>query len=226
MCGRYGFHETHAKLREALQLTEPPPPTPERYNIAPTQTVPVVVQEGARRSLGSWRWGISVKREGRSPLTVFNVRSDTLLTNGLWRSRLLKARLVAPASHFYEWVQQPGAQAKTPLLIRRRDGRPLCIAALAGHSDHEPGGRAFTLITTSAAPGLTHLHSRWPAVLDEDSLDVWLDPTTSLEALAELLTPAPAGWFEHFAVGTGVNSVANDSPALALPVVGERSSGC
>ena len=53
---------------------------------------------------------------------------------------------------------------------------------------------------------------------DEESLDVWFDPSTSLDALSELLMPAPAAWFEYFAVGSGVNNVANDSPELALPI--------
>lgn len=217
MCGRYGFHETRADVRAALALTEPPAELPERYNIAPTQPAPVVGQDARGRRLGQMRWGIRLAGEGRAR-TVFNLRSETVLRDGLWRNRLLRARLVAPASHFYEWVAEPGSRARTPLLIRRRDGGPLCLAALFAHSDHEPGGHAFTLITTSAPPELAHIHARWPAVLDADSLDVWFDPATSLDALAELLLPPPAGWFEHFAVGPAVNNVANDSPELALPV--------
>ena len=217
MCGRYGFHEGQAVLRKALRLTEEPPKVPDRYNLAPTQTVPVVGQDDRGRRLGEMRWGIALKREGRPASTIFNIRADTVLKNGLWRSRLLKARIVAPASHFYEWVGEPGSKARTPLLIKRRDGRPLCIAAVFGHSDHEADGRALTLITTEAPPELSHIHLRWPAVLDEDSLEVWFDPATSLDALAELLMPPPAGWFEYFAVGPAVNNVRNDSPDLAAP---------
>jgi putative SOS response-associated peptidase YedK len=218
VCGRYGFREGQRALREALRLTEQPPELPARYNLAPTQTAPVAGQDDRGRRLGELRWGISLKRQGRPASTIFNIRADTVLRNGLWRSRLLKARLVAPASHFYEWVREPGSEAKAPLLIRRRDGRPLCIAAVFGGSDHEAGGRAFTLITTEAPRELSHIHSRWPVVLDEDSLDVWFDPATSLDALAELLGTPPASWFEYFEVGPGVNNVRNDSPDLAAPL--------
>lgn len=217
MCGRYGFHETRVAITAALKLTEPAPDVPERYNLAPTQPAPVAGQDGRGRRLGQLRWGIKLDRPGRPPQLVFNLRSETVLRNGLWHSRLLRARLVAPASHFYEWVARPGAKARTPLLIRRRDGRPLCFAALFARSDHEPEGRAFALITTAAPPALTHLHSRWPVVLDADSVDTWLDPQASIGALEELLLPPPAEWFEHFEVGTGVNSVADDSPELANP---------
>lgn len=219
MCGRYGFKETSQDLAQALRLTELPAPVPARYNLAPTQPAPVVGQDDRGRRLGQLRWGLSLARQDRSPLTVFNLRANTALKGGLWRSRLQKARLIAPASHFYEWVQSPGSTKKAPILIRRPDGQPLCFAAIFGHSDHEPGGKAFTIITTDAPPGLAHLHSRWPVVLDPDSLNVWFDPSTSLDALSELLLPPPASWFEHFAVSTAVNSVANDSPELAIPAL-------
>lgn len=219
MCGRYGFAETSEDLRRALRLTEPAAQPPERYNLAPTQPAPVVGQDQRGRRVGELRWGVALTREGRVPRTIFNLRAETVLKNGLWRSRLLKARLVAPASHFYEWVQRSGTRQKTPTLIRRRDGEPLCLAAIFAASDHEPGSHGFSLISTEAPPALAQLHSRWPVVLDPDALDVWFDPDTSLEALAELLLPPPASWFEYYAVRTAVNSVANDSPDLALPLV-------
>ncbi len=222
MCGRYGNNSTAAEFRMALALSATPPEPEPRYNIAPTQQAPVVKQDEAGRHMDLMRWGIQLppRADGKKGPPIFNIRAETLLTSGLWKSRLLKARVVAPAGWFYEWVAVPGQKAKQPLLIRRRDGAPLAFAALVARSDHEEGGRAYTLITTAtdSSPELAQIHHRWPVCLDPDSVDVWLDPETRLEALAELLMAPAASLFEHFPVSDLVNRVGNDSPEVAAPL--------
>lgn len=193
-----------------------------RYNIAPTTKAPVVKQEGPKRTLDLIRWGIQlpVKADGKKRPPLFNIRAETLLENPMWKSRLLKARMVAPAGWFYEWVEVPGEKRKQPVLIRRRDGEPLAFAALIAKSDHEEGGQAYTLITTSTAgqPELQKIHHRWPVCLDPGAVDVWLDPETRLEALSELLMPPSATLFEHYAVSDLVNKVGNEGPEVAQPL--------
>jgi putative SOS response-associated peptidase YedK len=222
MCGRYGNSSTPAEFRQHLALSSGLAEYHPRYNIAPTQKAPVVKQEGVRRDMSLMRWGIQLppKADGTKGPPIFNIRAETLLTNGLWKSRLLKARAVAPAGWFYEWVAVPGQKAKQPVLIRRRDGAPLAFAALVAKSDHEEGGEAYTLITTSTdgQPELQKIHHRWPVCLDPESIDVWLDPETRLEALAELLMPPSPSLFERYAVSELVNKVGNEGPRLAEPV--------
>lgn len=222
MCGRYGNNSTPAEFRQALALSMAAPDLKPRYNIAPTQKAPIVSQDESGRRMELMRWGIQLppKADGKKGPPIFNIRAETLLTNGLWKSRLKKARIVAPAGWFYEWVAIPGQKTKQPVLIRRRDGAPLAFAALVAKSDHEEGGLAYTLITTTtdSQPELAKIHHRWPVCLDPDSVDVWLDPETRLEALAELLMAPPASLFEHFPISDLVNRVGNDSPEVAQPL--------
>lgn len=222
MCGRYGNTSTPAEFRQHLAISAAVPEYRPRYNIAPTQKAPIVRQDGPERSVDLMRWGIQLppKADGKKGPPIFNIRAETLLTNGLWKSRLLKARVVAPAGWFYEWVAVPGQSAKQPLLIRRRDGAPLAFAALVAKSDHEAGGLAYTLITTTteSQPELAKIHHRWPVCLDPDSVDVWLDPEIRLDALSELLVPPSATLFENFPVTVLVNKVGNDSPWVAEPL--------
>ncbi len=72
--------------------------------------------------------------------------------------------------------------------------------------------------TTDSQPELAKIHHRWPVCLDPDSVDVWLDSETRLEALSELLMAPSASLFEHFAVSDAVNNVRNDGPELAEPM--------
>jgi putative SOS response-associated peptidase YedK len=219
MCGRYGFRAGGPELRGALELGGSPPDFAARYNLAPTQPAPVVLREAGANVARELRWGaqMGLRADGRRRPPVFNIRSETLRGEGLWRQRLRDSRLVAPASWFYEWVGP--ARSRQPVLIRRADGRLLAFAGLAVRSDHEPGGRAFTIVTAPAPRDLSHLHHRWPVCLDEEGAQVWLDPETRLEALEELLLPPPAAWFTFHPVSDLVNNVANDAPEVAEPAV-------
>ncbi len=90
MCGRYALIQSEAmELRLGIEdldnleeWSEPrvPPPTEPRYNIAPSQIVPVVVERPERRVLVPMSWGFRPKWMARSGKVGprINARSETI----------------------------------------------------------------------------------------------------------------------------------------------------
>ena len=81
---------------------------------------------------------------------------------------------------------------------------------------------SFSIITTMASPTLADIHHRQPAIIDPDRFDDWLDPTSPVSRLLQLVREPRAGPYERRAVSTRVNSVQNDDPGIPAPVSEER----
>jgi len=174
VCGRIGFDIRPGQLAERFPWLRIPEDLPPRYNVAPTQSLFVVDERNRKASL--MRWGI----DGHSRTGHFNLREETIADNPRY-SRL--PPVVVPVSHFYEW------SGRQPMLVARRDGRPLLLAGLQGEWEGEP---AVAVVTTAATGVIVPLHSRMPVLLEE----------------AELLVRP---------VSRLVNDVSNDGPELLEP---------
>lgn len=197
-----------------------------RYNVAPTdQVLAVATSEGVRR-LGTLSWGLvpawaNAAGGGRR---MVNLRSETVAERPGFRRLLQQRRCIVPADGFYEWQGRPDGRAKQPYLIRSRDGSPLALAGLwdvwSDRSDPEADRlRTCTVLTTAPNEVLAALHDRMPVILPPQVWDAWLDPSvTDLGELAAHLRPCDDALLELVAVGTAVNSVGNDGPALIEPV--------
>ena len=221
MCGRFvqqyaGDIPTRfgATAAQAVQLA-----LTSRYNVAPTQQVPVVVErEPGERRVELVRWGLK-PRFGNTALTLFNARSETLLEKASFRRLLPRGRCLVPADGFYEWEKVGGA--KLPWLYRLKDARPFAFAGLYD-TWTEPDGRevaACTVLTTAPNELVLPVHDRMPVILPRDAWWPWLDPAEpDLAFLQSLLTPLPDGALELYPVSTLVNSVRNDGPDLVVPV--------
>ena len=156
----------------------------ERYNIAPTQKAPVILEgpDGGRR-MGLMRWGL-VPFWADSPSIgnrLINARSETAASKPAFRDAWRRRRCVVPADGFYEW-RKPGPDAgadggKTPFWIHRADGRPLAMAGL-WERWRDPASEeelhTFTILTRDATPWMVPLHARMPAVLEGELIGAWL----------------------------------------------------
>jgi len=149
-----------------------------RYNIAPTQSVPVInVGQGERR-LSLMRWGVT---PAWSKAALINARAETITSKATFR-RLLLQRCLVPADGFYEWKLE--GRKKTPYRVTLRETSLFAFAGL--WSDGGDGERSFVIITTSAPTTLQGLHDRMPAILTlADQHEAWLSAPL-LDALALL----------------------------------------
>lgn len=220
MCGRYAITLPPEAYREAFGYAEQPN-FPPRFNVAPTQPVPVVIGDGGARHFRLVRWGFLpswVKDPKNFPL-VINARGETIESKPTFRNALKRRRCIFLADGFYEWQRRGGGKA--PFLIRRRDRGPLPLAGLWETYSDPDGGEIDTaaIVTTDANGTLSGVHDRMPVILGSDGIGAWLD-TGEVEAKAamKLVRPCPDDWLDLTPVSPRVNNVRNDDPEVQTPL--------
>ena len=222
MCGRYTLYHDEEDLTSLFEL-DAFALTP-RYNVAPSQTVPIVrVGEGGRRERCDARWGLVpewVKTPSAFKALLFNARSETIAEKPSFRDAARRARCAVPASGFYEWALGDDGR-KQPWYVHRRDGAPLIFAGLyAVRGDGGSGGSvgssvSATVLTTAPNATLAPLHDRMPVVLDPAAIGRWLDPEErDPHALDDVLVPCPDDWLAAYPVGPEVGNARVDDPRL------------
>ena len=222
MCGRYAFFSPAEAMRRAFAV-EDVPPLEARYNIAPTQPVPVVrqLQPGAR-SVALLHWGLvpAWARDRSIGNRMINARAETLGERPAYRRAFQKRRCLVAADGWYEW--QATAGGKQPWFIRARNGGPLGFAGLWESWREPESGDPFescTIVTTDAPTPIAQIHRRMPAVLPPQAYDAWLNPAgEDAEALSALLGPCDPALLEAWPVSREVNDPGNQGPALVEPL--------
>lgn len=215
MCGRYTITTPPEPMRELFGFEEHPN-FPARYNVAPTQPVPIIRIESGRRRFALVRWGLVPSWAKEEPQSLLiNARAETIAEKPSFRGAFRHHRCLMPADGFYEW-QAKGRGPKQPYYIRRRDGRPFAMAAIWDNWMPADGSEleSCAVVTTDANATLAPIHNRMPVILDEKDWALWLDPAATPKELAALMKSASDDLLEAIPVSTAVNSVANDQPAL------------
>ncbi|WP_458757266.1 SOS response-associated peptidase [Afipia sp. TerB] len=226
MCGRYILISPPDAIRRAFAYAEQPN-FPPRYNIAPTQPVPVILLDQGARRLQLMRWGLlpAWVKDPRTFSLVINARAETVLDKPAFRNAMKRRRCLLPADGYYEW--QPSPARKRPHFIRPRDGRPVAFAGLA-ETWVGPNGEELdtvAIITAPAPPDLATLHHRVPVTIAPDDFDRWLDGSICDDKeAATLLVAPPEGMFVWHEVSTAVNRVANDDDRLIVPITPEEAA--
>lgn len=222
MCGRFTLHIPPELLAEIFGLIEIPT-FPARFNIAPSQKVAVIRQNGdGQNRLDFLRWGLipSWAEDISIGYKLINARSESVHEKHSFRHAIRYRRCLIPTSGFYEWVQE--GKTKKPLYVCMKDGSPMVFAGL-WESWKSPEGEVIescTILTTTSNKLIESLHDRMPVILHSQEYDIWLDrEMTDPEKLKHLYKPYPADLMEIYPVSSQVNSPRNDSPDCIKPVI-------
>ena len=224
MCGRFVITSPPEALRQVFGYAEQPN-FPPRFNIAPTQPVPVIILENGARHFRLMRWGFlpAWVKDPKQFSLVINARSETVLEKPAFKNAIKRRRCLIPADGYYEW--HTSDNRKRPYFIHRRDGQPVGFAALA-ETWMGPNGEELdtvAIVTAAASADLAVLHHRVPVTILPADFERWLggfaDDVT--EAIALLIAPRE-GEFAWHEVSTRVNRVANDDAQLLLPITDEQ----
>jgi putative SOS response-associated peptidase YedK len=218
MCGRYTLVEVDG-LQRRFALEEALPEVPARYNVAPTQTMPVITRHSPNH-LELMRWGLipSWAKDPSIGSKMINARAETVAEKPSFKRSLERRRCLIPATGFYEWKQTE--DGKVPHYIHLTDEPIFAFAGLYENwrAPDETWIRSYTIITTTANDLMAPLHNRMPVIIDQEDEDLWLDPdATETERLLPLLRPYPARKMAAHPVSRTVNSPANESPTLIAP---------
>ncbi len=222
MCGRYVLTTPGEVLAELFEVA-PPLELAARYNIAPTQPVPIVrVTEAGPREMALVGWGLVPHwaKEKEIGGRLINARAETLAEKPAFRASFKHRRCLIPADGFYEWKAEPGG--KQPYLLRLRGGGPFAFAGLWSRWRDPAAETPFdscAIVTTTPNELAATVHDRMPAILPRERHALWLDPTVDDPvALGALLAPLPASAMEAYPVSKRVNSPAHEDPRCIEPL--------
>jgi putative SOS response-associated peptidase YedK len=216
MCGRFSIFADPALLAERFAAALPDEGLRPRYNAAPTQRLPVILNEGDARTIQLLRWGL-VPFWAKDPAIgnqMINARAETLPEKPSFRTPLHKRRCLALADGFYEW--QKTEHGKVPMRISLKSGQPFAFAGL-WETWKQPEGdllRTFTIITTTPNALVEPIHNRMPAMLLPEDEALWLDNSAGVIGWLSALRPYPAELMTAYPVSPRVNAPANDDPAV------------
>jgi putative SOS response-associated peptidase YedK len=220
MCGRYRQSRRKQILEEHFLADWDELEWHPRYNIAPTQPIPIIRQNPKEsvRKISLARWGLipSWSKDSSSAAKMINARSETAATMPAFRDAMKSRRCVIPADGFYEWKRD--GKTKEPYCFEVNNGE---LFAFAGIWDRwkDPSGnwiKTCSILTTTAnAP----VHDRMPVILDPDAYDLWLDPgMNDVNVVSEFLKPYDARLMRCYPVSSRINNVANDDEECSRPV--------
>jgi putative SOS response-associated peptidase YedK len=217
MCGRYSQTQSAEIIAKAFQVDNVPILEP-RYNIAPTQSVPTVLETSAstNRQFKMLHWGLipSWAKDSKMGAKLINARAETVAEKPAFRSAFRQRRCLVLADGFYEWQQQEAKKQKQPFYFRLSDEQPFAFAGLWERWEDATGEEieSCTLLTTEPNELMRPIHNRMPVILDPKDYDLWLDPEVKKsELLQPLLRSYPTEEMTAYPVSKAVNKPSNDS---------------
>ena len=220
VCGRFEIHSAIEIIARIFQLDAIDAALTQNYNIAPSQEIAIVINDGENRLVHS-RWGFvpAWSKELKTGYTMINARAETVAANRTFRHAFEKQRCLVPADGFYEWDKKE--KARKPHYVHLASGRPMGFAGLYTIWNPPEGAsiRTCAIITTVSNELLAPLHPRMPAIVDEEDYSLWLDPARQdKDALQAVLKPCAPERLECHRVTSKVNSYKYNNPENIAPV--------
>lgn len=220
MCGRYSLSQSGETIAAAFDLADVPT-VASRYNIAPTQPVPVIRAAAGTRQIAELHWGLipSWSKDPGIGARLINARAETVTEKPSFRSAFKRRRCLLVADGFYEWQRSP--QGKQPYYFQLDNQQPFGFAGLWEHWENGAGDviESCTILTTEANDLLRPVHDRMPVILQRQDYELWLDPEMQQpERLQALLRPYSADAMTHYAVSARVNNPKNNSADCVQPL--------
>lgn len=226
MCGRYTLHTPPAMLAAWLQLPAVPDLKP-RFNIAPSQTVPIVRAGADGRECVLVRWGLlpAWSRNEQTDYRLINARAETVASKPAFRAAFRQRRCLIPADGFYEWQTSP--HGKQPYHFRLREEDLFAFAGLWERWQGEEGKviESYTIIVTTANEVVRPVHDRMPVILDAADYAIWLAAEVDVGTLQALLKPYPGERMTAYPVSKRVNNGRYDDSECIVPMVGTGAGG-
>ncbi|CUS20675.1 LAQU0S01e12068g1_1 [Lachancea quebecensis] len=232
MCGRYALDCSGIEVGRRLdgldinyEISEDDSVNFETsYNIAPTQTAPVLT---SREHLKIMNWGLvphwTKNVVNSQPYKTFNARKENLATSKMWTTPCNYKRCVVPVSGYYEW--QTKGKTKIPYYVTRKDRELIFLAGMYDHVEAQDF-YSYTVVTGPAPPELEWLHSRMPVVLERGSKEwnAWLNESKTSWNESELEQTLKArcdtSVMEWWQVSSKVGKVSNNGECLISPAKG------
>jgi putative SOS response-associated peptidase YedK len=198
MCGRFARYSPSRELERYFNALPPSFEIQPSYNVAPTQEIPVIVQQEDARHFKKRHWGLVPfwAKDISIGSRMINARVETLSSKPAFKAALKHRRCLIPANGFYEWYGKAGS--KQPYFMCSPSGKPLAFAGMyeIWEEKKAPFGavqyKSCTIITTEASDSVKEVHDRMQLILKPEAYDEWLDPGNKEPAkIEEMLNFSP-----------------------------------
>lgn len=222
MCGRYTLTTAPEELWQRFGLKGKASKLEPRYNIAPSQQVPVITEQHQGRQFQLMRWGL-VPGWSDSPSVgykLINARSETVHEKPSFRKAFRYRRCLVLADGFFEWRKSEDGKVRTPFYFQHKDGSPFAMAGLweLWRPQDEEEILSFTVLTRPACAPVTEVHQRMPVILNPEHEAAWLDPTLTHASDIQALIHGDHEILHSREVSSVVNSPKNDSPECIVAI--------
>lgn len=220
MCGRFTLSAPYKEIIDRFmieaaieeELYHP------SFNIAPSQPVLSVINDGEKNRLGFLQWGLipSWSKDKKIGFKLINARAETLAEKPSFRDAFKKRRCLVIADSFYEWRCHDN-KLKTPMRIKLKSDELFAMAGLWERWKSPEGSILYTcsIVTTSPNKLMSDIHNRMPVILKQEDEQIWLNPNNNdLVSLQRLLRSYDTDSMEAYEVSPLVNSPKNNSPRL------------
>jgi putative SOS response-associated peptidase YedK len=217
MCGRFTLTVSPEDLQAAFPNFDIPVDLPPSYNIAPTQPIPVIPNDG-NNSLDFFRWGLIpswTKPDKVGKYSLINARSETAAEKPSFKASFRRRRCLILADGFFEWKKPTSGKNKTPYYIMLKDHAPFAFAGLweVWQSPEGDELKSAAILTTEPNTLVKPIHDRMPVILSPDDYQTWLSSDeVQTDTLLPLLTAYPADEMQAYPVSRYVNSPKNNDP--------------
>ncbi len=215
MCGRYSFTQSKEKIEKRFNIEVPSSWKP-RFNIAPTQIVPVITNKN-QTELSFFRWGLipSWSLNESTGVNMINAKSETILTRSPFKQLINSNRCLILADGFYEW--QSAGKKKKPYRFTLNTDEAFAFAGLWDSWDTgDDIINSFTIITTQANELVRDTHDRMPVILSRELELKWLEDDISDKTIVDMLRPYSAERMSGYPAHRAVNSAATDTPECIM----------
>ena len=220
MCGRYAITTAPEAIRQLFRYLEQPN-FPPRYNVAPTQPVPIVRMMEGKRQFALVRWGLipAWVKDPRTFTLLINARGESVLDKPAFKQRDEVAALPVPGRRL---LRMEARGRKEAALFRAAQGRRAAgvrgpVGKLDGAERRGTGNRRDRHHRRRVR-SIAHIHDRMPVIVPPEAFDFWLDPKVDAEMAMAVIQPAKDEAIEHYEVSRAVNRTANDAPMLVEPL--------
>jgi len=221
MCGRKTLTRNVQSIIEEMAIEEWQDAdlyTPS-YNLAPTQSTPIMIDHMGRR-VKQMKWGLipNWAKDESIGSKLINARSETLLQKPSFRNLVAQKRCVVITDGYYEWKKD--SRKSIPYYIHHPDNKLLPIAGLWDTWKNPLGKKIFsyTVITTTSMPTIKNIHHRMPVILKPKDINSWLQVShTSFPDAMKLLIPYPDE-LKFFEVSSLVNAPTNNQKECIFPL--------
>ncbi len=211
MCGRFSLTLGPREIAKHFGVELPLESWRPRYNIAPQQRSPVIMNTDPGKVV-QMQWGLIpswATAEGKGQI---NAKAETLLEKPTFKEPFLKTRCLVLADSFYEWKHVEGK--KLPYRILRKDKQPFAFAGLFAVWNGEP---RYAIITTQANLVVKPIHDRMPVILRPEHERKWLEIGIA-DVLEGYMKPYPPELMTAYRISADVNNPRHEDPGIIQPV--------